>query len=97
MSSPSLERAKHLQRAIREGLMQEWDPIGVKDIPEAGDEYGGYVGQIYQLLDSGAPVEEVFKFLWWVETEHMGLPGDRATTERFAHRLVELRQGIDPR
>jgi hypothetical protein len=32
---------------------------------------------------------ELFDYLWWLETEHMGLPGDRQATELFAHRLIE--------
>ena len=34
--------------------MEEWDPIGVSDTPEAADEYDGYIGGIYELLERGA-------------------------------------------
>ncbi len=30
--------------------MSEWDPIGVKDLPEAADEYDGYLGDVYALI-----------------------------------------------
>jgi hypothetical protein len=35
---------------IREILMHEWDPIGVRDAPEAQDEYDAYVGRVYVML-----------------------------------------------
>lgn len=89
------DQGRRLQRAIREGLLQDWDPIGVRGIPEAHDEYDGYVDRISELLHSGASLGDVFKFLWWLETEHMGLQGDRSATERFARRLIELREAMD--
>lgn len=89
------DQGRRLQRAIREGLLQDWDPIGVRGIPEAHDEYYGYIGRIYELLNLGASLEEIFKFLWWLETEHMGLRGDRSATERFARWLIELREEMD--
>ena len=48
-----------------------------------------YVPSIYKLLDTRKPGSELFDYLWWLETEHMGLPGDRQATELFAHRLIE--------
>jgi hypothetical protein len=91
MTKSQLEEAKRIQGAIREALLKEWDPIGVKGIAEAHDEYDGYVGQVSELLQKGATAQEVFAYLWWVETEHMGLPGNRQATEQFARRLVDLR------
>jgi hypothetical protein len=70
--------------------MHQWDPIGVSDIPEADDEYDSYVPAIYKLLLERAPAQEVFDYLWWAETEHMCLSGNRLTTEAVAARLVEL-------
>jgi hypothetical protein len=93
--SAVVDQAIRLQRAIREALLKEWDPIGVKDIPEARDEYSGYVGPVYELLRSGATEKEVFEYLWWTETDQMGLLGDRSATERFAHRLLEIKATMD--
>ncbi|MBI5607687.1 MAG: hypothetical protein HY902_02280 [Deltaproteobacteria bacterium] len=79
---------QQLHQAIRQVLMERWDPIGIADIAE--DEYDGYVPAILLLLLRRASTDEVFNFLWWVETECMGLPGYRAVTEAAAARLVEL-------
>jgi hypothetical protein len=70
--------------------MEEWDPIGVSHIPEAADEYDGYVPTVYKLLIRRSPRHEIFDYLWWLETEHMGLCGDRQATERVAARLLAL-------
>lgn len=92
MVSKRLERAKSLHDAIHDILIEQWDPIGVWGIPEAQDEYNSYVPQIYRLLVSRKPLHEVFEYLWWLETEHMGLRGDRQQTEQIAETLFKLTQ-----
>lgn len=80
---------------IRSALFNEWDPIGVRDIPGAVGEYDAYVGEIYSLLAKRATAEEIFNYLWHLETGHMGLEGDRKNTESFTRRLLLLAQEID--
>jgi hypothetical protein len=94
MTSDNPERARRFQVAIRRALLEEWDPIGVREIAEAKDEYDGYVPTLYGMLISGKPCHEIFDYLWWLETEHMGLTGDRQTTERFADRLMRIAEEI---
>jgi len=88
--SERLQQAGSYHAAIREVLMQEWDPIGVADIPEAADEYDSYINQIHGLLIRREPLDKLVDFLWWVETEHMGLAGNRCRTEQVAARLLRL-------
>jgi hypothetical protein len=83
-------KAKEAQRLIREILMKEWDPIGVAGIPEAHSEYDAYVSEMYRLLSRRASTKELFESLWWVETEHMGLHGNRHRTQKVAERLAGL-------
>jgi len=89
------ERAKVYHAAIREILMNEWDPIGVLHIPEAQDEYDSYVGDVYRLLITHAKRHELFFHLWQLETDHMGLSGNRPRTEATADRLIELRDKME--
>ena len=47
---------------VRRILLQEWDPIGIRDAPEASDEYDRYADRAYvmangQLTFSGAADE----------------------------------------
>jgi len=81
--------------AIKAALLNEWDPIGVKQFPEAQDEYDSYAPHIYTLLITRRPKQEVFDYLWWLETEHMGLTGARQATEQFAERLLRISREIE--
>ncbi len=97
MSTVNLDRARLFHEAIRTALREEWDPIGVRDFPEAKDEYEAYVPQIYKMLIHRQPMHDVFDYLWWLETKHMGLTGDRQATEHFAERLMGIREEIEKR
>jgi len=88
--SACLKSAKLLHKSIHKALIEEWDPLGVKDIPEAQDEYDSYVPEIYKMLISRKPKHEIFEYLWWLEVEHMELSGDRQRTETFTERLLNL-------
>ena len=90
MTTNYQERTRVYHDAIRQILLKEWDPIGVSEIKEAQDEYDSYVGEIYKLLIARKPKHEIFDYLWWLETEHMGLTGNRQATEHFAERLAKL-------
>jgi hypothetical protein len=90
-----LHRAKSQQDAIRQVLLRDWDPIGVSELPQAQDEYDSYISQIYGMLIRREPRHNLVDFLWWVETEHMGLYGNRQRTERVADLLLQLAQEAD--
>ena len=63
--------------------MREWDPIGVADVPEAADEYDGYVGTVYvMLMDQRAAKELIAAYLFDVATKHMGISAHAAVAER---------------
>lgn len=94
--SNATEKARVAHDRIHSLLMNDWDPIGVRDVPEAQDEYDAYVSEIYRLLSRRCTATELFEYLWWAETEHMGLRGDRQRTGSVADRLVELLDGVMP-
>ncbi len=71
-------------------LLKEWDPIGIQNIPEAQDEYNAYIFSICELLISGKSENEIFNCLWWIETEHMGLPGNKQHTKIISKKLAGL-------
>jgi hypothetical protein len=95
MTSELRNRARIFHEAIRRALLQEWDPIGVGAIAEAQDEYDAYVPAIYKLLIARKPKHEIFDYLWWLETEHIGLTGDRQATEKFAERLMRIPEEVE--
>ena len=93
--SDRLNQARRYHDAIREILLHEWDPIGVGDILEAQDEYDSYFGEIHALLIRREPLYKMVDFLWWAETEHMGLRGNRRKTELVAERLLRLSEEFE--
>ena len=64
-------------------------------MPEAQDEYDRYVSTIYRILVLRMPRHEIFDYLWWLETEHMGLIGDRQATGKFSDRLMQIPAEVD--
>ena len=70
---------------VREVLMEEWDPIGVRDIPGAEDEYDGYVGKVYvMLMDARVSEQALENYLFETATTHIGMPATSNLMERCA-------------
>jgi len=67
----------------------------VADIPEANDEYNMYVGVVADILMRGEPKDKLVEYLWTIETENMGLDGNRTRIESAAARLLQLCREID--
>lgn len=53
--------------------MDEWDPIGINDSPEAADEYDCYIGAIYGLIQRDASERDISAHLRRLEIENMGI------------------------
>ncbi len=90
-----LNHSLRCRAAIRIALLNEWDPIGVGHIPEARDEYDSYVDDLYTFICSHRSQQDVFEWLWALETRHMGLDGHSAATARFANRLLSIVQDAE--
>lgn len=82
--------AKIMHQKIHEIFLKDWDPIGIQNMPEAHDEYDDYISYAFYLLVSKKTQKELFEYLWWIETEHMGLPGNRKLTETISKKLIAL-------
>ncbi|MGD9905252.1 MAG: hypothetical protein AB7U83_17430 [Vicinamibacterales bacterium] len=83
-------RARAIQAAIRDVLLNHWDPIGVAGDPAAQDEYDAYVGGVYRVLASGAGAVEVAEHLAGVEQEFMGLATSPSALLAVAQRLCAI-------
>jgi hypothetical protein len=73
-----------LYRRIDEILWREWDPIGVSEIPEARDEYYGYLPIVFRLVLEGKEEEIIAQYLLSFEIERMGLAGNTENAKRVA-------------
>jgi hypothetical protein len=82
---------QELLRIIDEVLHYVWDPIGVSGVPQARDEYGGYVGPVCTLLRSGATEFEISSHLEAISSDRMGLPGRKERADEAASILTDWR------
>jgi len=75
--------------------MEHWDPIGVRGIPPASDEYDAYSAKAYvMLMDERTSAQEIADYLYDVAANYIGLgeqPCLRIASDRTARILVELR------
>jgi hypothetical protein len=84
--------SRRIRGQIRQVLLSIWDPIGIKDEPNAQDEYDMYLGDILRLLADGASDDRISEHLVEIVTGRMELPATkqdmRATVA--ALRLIKL-------
>ena len=81
--------------AIRRILLEDWDPIGVREEPTIQDEYEAYAVGVYSILARGGTDADVAAYLDFA-ADRIGLsPGARAGVGRIVRALRAL--GIGPR
>ena len=68
--------------------MELWDPIGVADSSEAGDEYDSYLYPIAGELRDGS-IDSLAEYLHNVATVQMGLERGPADDRRAAEALFD--------
>jgi hypothetical protein len=74
-------------RELRRLLLNSWDPIGVRDAPEAWDEYDGYMSPIVSLLEQDKSVRKLAKYLRHVRVDLMGVGPDKKTDLQAASEI----------
>jgi hypothetical protein len=79
--------SRRIRSEIRRVLLQHWDPIGIRDEPNAQDEYDSYLGGIYELLVRGASDEEIANHLWRIIEERIEVHPQSGATERTIREL----------
>ena len=70
----SIENSLTFRINIRKVLLEVWDPIGIRAVPQAQEEYDDYLGRITQLLVEEASDQEIVEYLYLIETQTLGLP-----------------------
>ncbi len=83
-----------MQKEIATILMNEWDPIGIKGVPQAQDEYDVYAMHIASMLNFGSTESEIVLYIFKSETESMGLKGDLLRAARVAKNVCEVRNRV---
>lgn len=73
------ENSRRMRAQIRRVLLEVSDPIGIRDEPNAQDEYDSYVGRLYELLVGNASDAELSDFLHGVAHDRMGFEEAKAS------------------
>lgn len=60
-------------RNIHDILLNDWDPLNVKMIPDAFDEYDSFIDNIYKLLQDNVTNEQIFETLMMIALEDLGV------------------------
>jgi hypothetical protein len=76
---------------VRKAVHTQWDPAGLGELALDFGEYDSYIPGLCELLQKPSSGPEVLKYLWTIETETLGLRGNREATEQFAKWLCELK------
>ena len=83
-----------LVKRIDEVLHYLWDPIGVRDVPAARDEYDSYVGHVFTMLKGEASNEQISKHLRNIRVVNMcmGQMEDRGSEDEIASVLTDWKE-----
>jgi hypothetical protein len=61
-----------LTNLVRKMFWENWDIIGVNDVPSAIDEYDSYADEMAEKMISSSVDESLVReYLYWVAFEHM--------------------------
>jgi hypothetical protein len=89
MGSPKPKMAASIRR-IREIFMQAWDPIGIRDMRGAEDEYDAYIMPVYSILREQPSEQALVDYLRWAETKRMELHPPAARLKLVAEQLLQI-------
>ena len=93
----SLQQQK-LYEGIYIVLLNDWDPLGVSQIPEAQDEYNPYLPRIFHMVLEHADASKIAEYLQFVFNEQMGFGSSTiekhmAVAEKIVHLGKEIGLG----
>ena len=79
---------------IRQSILKYWDPVGVVNIPEAQDEYDAYIPKLESLIINSSDIKVLFDYLWLIETDYMGISGNKDFTLNYAKKCYDLKKQL---
>jgi hypothetical protein len=85
------EESQRIRGEVRRVFLEVWDPIRIKDEPNAQDEYDRYIGKALELLITGGTDKQILEYLDWI-IRRMGMDGSRVSlkTVVVALRAINL-------
>jgi orotate phosphoribosyltransferase len=82
------DRWSRISHQVAQILHEDWDPIGINDVPNAFDEYHDYVLGAVALRARNATAAEIEAYLLDIERNTMGLSG--RSNERRANTALKI-------
>jgi hypothetical protein len=70
---PAMERAT-IETAIGRALLDQWDPLHVREQPGTHEEYTRYASDLYSLLARGASDVQLARHLNRIARDDLGQP-----------------------
>ena len=86
---------KEFLRRVNEVVHYLWDPIGVREVPEARNEYDSYSGIIFRKLVERTEKEKIKEYMISIQSETMGMevgPAEENQIDRTIETLVQWRE-----
>ena len=83
---------QELSRAVSEVLHYLWDPIQIAGIPQARDEYDGYVSHVVSMLKQDITEADISKYLQSIAVDRMGLDCSPKLADDAASALDDWRE-----
>jgi hypothetical protein len=72
-------------------LLNDWDPIGIRGVAQAEDEYDQYVMPVAQMIVAGESASALSNYLLGIERASMGLKGNPERARIVAEKLKAAR------
>lgn len=86
---------EELYRRVDEVLHYIWDPIGVRGVPQARDEYDSYLPKIFQLVRDETPANIIAQHLTEIVVNRMGLRGTAKDALEVVSVLQDWKEALD--
>jgi hypothetical protein len=84
-------RGLEIYDSIRQVLLRDWDPIGIRDNGELSDEYDAYIAPVYRVLVGSRSRDELIGCLQRMEEEEIGVgPAEVEGLGSVAEKLLSL-------
>lgn len=76
---------------VKNILMNDWDPIGIKNNPNAKAEYDQYALRIVGMLYNGTTQDKLADYLENIATEDLGLLSNKTLSMDISKKLLALK------
>jgi hypothetical protein len=89
-------RAIAIYDAIRQVLVRDWDPMGIKETDCPTDEYDSYIPRVYRILVGSRSEEDLADCLHRIERDEIGVgPTPAENLRSVTDKLLQLKVALD--